>query len=203
MSIAGIWARSPSAAQAGLESILAALPNPTRAIAKRPKLAPVGSSVLFGYLPTVAGPEFHSDPESHSELALAITGDVRLHNRAELLQKLGLPDDRHSDNALISYAYERWRDDCVDHLLGDFTFVIHDRRNNRLFAARDFAGTRAFYYAVFAGVFAFASNPGALRALPELPLGLDQRAVIDYLGDFPEDDQATLLSAVLAASFRG
>lgn len=193
MSIAGIWARSPSAAQAGLQSLLGALPNPTRAVAKR---SAAGSVVGLGYLPTVAGPEFCSDPENNSELKLAITGDVRLDNRAELLEKLHLADARHSDNALILYAYARWRDDCVDYLLGDFTFVIHDADHNRLFAARDAAGTRAFYYAVFAGVFAFASNPGALRALPELPLVLDQRAIVDYLGDFPEDDQATLLFAV-------
>jgi asparagine synthase (glutamine-hydrolysing) len=193
MSIAGIWARSPSAAEGGLERLLFALPNRTHSVAKR--LAP-DEAVRLGYLPVLALPEFCSDPAADTRLQLAITGDVRLDNRPELLLKLGIRDERLSDNALILEAYARWQDDCVAQLLGDFTFVIHDYSRKRLFAARDVAGSHALYYAVFGGIFAFASNPGALLALPELPRELDQRAVVDYLGDFTEDDQATLIRAI-------
>ncbi|MET0793342.1 MAG: asparagine synthase-related protein, partial [Polyangiaceae bacterium] len=121
---------------------------------------------------------------------------VRLDNRAELLDALSVLDASLAENALVLCAYQRWQEHCVQHLLGDFTFVIHDRRRQQLFAARDIAGARPLYYAAFGGVFAFASNPGALLALPELPRELDPRAVIDYLGDFPEDEAATLVRAV-------
>jgi len=193
MSLAGIWAGTPDAARVGLDLLLGALPNRTRAFART---IASGPTVRFGYLPAVASPEFCSNPVQDPASGLTITGDVRLDNRAELLEKLGLSGVAHSDNALVLQAYQLWRHDCVTALLGDFTFVIHDVGQRQVFAARDVGGARPLYYAVFQGVFAFASNPGALLALPELPRDLELRTIIDYLGDFPEDEQATLIRAV-------
>jgi len=193
MSIVGIWARSMDEAQVGLERLLDALPNRSHGFKKRVAAA---SEVMFGYMPAVASAAICSDPVVAPASSLAIAGDVRLDNRDELFDALELNDRSLADNALVLRAYQLWHDECVNHLLGDFTFVIHDRPRRKLFAARDVAGARPLYYAAFDGTFAFASNPGALLALPELPRALDQRAVIDYLGDFPEDEHATLIRSV-------
>src|SRR4051794_19590334 len=85
MSIVGIWARSSSAAQAGLDRLIGALPNPTAAFAQRLTASP---EVTFGYVPAVAHADLRSNPVAVGELRLAIVGDVQLHNRPELLATL-------------------------------------------------------------------------------------------------------------------
>ena len=193
MSITGIWARSPDCARSGLARLLAALPG---ALPNAARSVFPDSFVALGYCPTVSLLELHSNPVVDAARRLAVVGDVRLDNRSELLASLGVQGASQRDNELVLLAYERWQEDCVDHLLGDFTFVVHDAAQQKVFAARDVAGTRALYYCQFDGTFAFASNPGTLRALPGLPRDLDARAVVDYLGDFPEDEEATLLRVV-------
>jgi asparagine synthase (glutamine-hydrolysing) len=193
MSIAGVWSKRPDLAASGLEALLSALPN--RAF-HRPQRVHSSPQVAFGYLATTATEEATCEATYSASLALTITGDVRLDNRHELISLLSVPDPSIADTALVLLAYARWQDDCAERFLGDFAFVIHDARRNRLFAARDIAGARVLYYASFADVFCFASHPGAIRAMPGLPIEVDSRAVVDYLGDFPEDEQATLLRAV-------
>src|SRR6202035_3731698 len=66
--------------------------------------------------------------------------DGTLDNRADLARELGAPcGDAAPDGGprLLAAAYERWGEDCPSHLLGDFAFVLWDRRERRLFAARD------------------------------------------------------------------
>src|SRR5262249_12624286 len=50
-------------------------------------------------------------------------------------------------------------------LNGMFAFVIWDRAQRRVFAARDRMGVKPLYYSWRDGRFAFASRPGAMTAL--------------------------------------
>ena len=71
---------------------------------------------------------------------LAITADARIDNRDELMKLLGIEaadPEQISDSQLILAAYERWGEQCVSRLLGDFAFAIWDRRKQSLFCARD------------------------------------------------------------------
>ena len=99
----------------------------------------------------------HSTPESlHESLpfrdglsGLTITADVRLDNREELIKSLPLSasgDKVLTDGQLILHAFRKWRDSCVEHLLGDFSFAIWDEEKRRLFCARDHIGCKPFYY---------------------------------------------------------
>lgn len=68
-----------------------------------------------------------------------LTADVRIDNREELLSALGLnsrPTEEVPDNALIAAAYEKWGERCPERLLGDFAFVLWDKRKQTLFGAR-------------------------------------------------------------------
>lgn len=86
----------------------------------------------------------------------------------------------HSDTECILAAYDRFGDDCVDHLRGMFAFAIWDERKQRLFCARDRFGIKPFYYAVVGGILYFASEAKAL--LPFLPeLETDTAALAEYL----------------------
>ena len=37
------------------------------------------------------------------------------------------------DSELILHAYRKWGENCLDHLLGDFAFVIWDKSKQKLF----------------------------------------------------------------------
>ncbi len=85
-----------------------------------------------------------------------------------------------SDTETILAAYDRYGDECVDHLRGMFAFAIWDERKRRLFCARDRFGIKPFYYAVVGDHFVFASEAKAL--LPLLPeIATDPGALAEYL----------------------
>src|SRR5699024_11133462 len=80
---------------------------------------------------------------------LTITSDAMIDNRDELFDKLGIHHEERKimpDSQLILLAYSKWEDEVVKHLIGDFAFMIWDEKNQKLFGARDFSGTRSLYY---------------------------------------------------------
>lgn len=64
------------------------------------------------------------------------------------------------NNTAILDAYTQWHTECVDHLFCEFSFVIYDSKTECYFAARDAAGTRALYYAVYHDKFYFSDDMG-------------------------------------------
>jgi asparagine synthase (glutamine-hydrolysing) len=81
----------------------------------------------------------------------------------------------------IRDAYEKWGDDCVKHLFGDFAFAIWDERNQRYFCARDHFGVKPFYYTHIDNEFAFSTSLNQLRVNPRVSNELNEIAVGDYL----------------------
>src|SRR4051812_21030654 len=71
-----------------------------------------------------------------------LNGDVWLIADARIDGAGGLPDAE-----TILRSYERFADDCIDHLIGDFAFAIWDKGRRRLFCARDHFGVKPFFYA--------------------------------------------------------
>jgi len=85
-----------------------------------------------------------SDKNGRTEV---LSWDGRLDNRDELL--LRLKDSLQSDTSnqsLALAAYERWGASGFVHLIGDWSVVIRDARNQRIVLASDFAGVRPLYY---------------------------------------------------------
>ena len=85
------------------------------------------------------------------------------------------------DAELILQAYETGGDDCVKHLIGDFSFAIWDGRKQRYFCARDHFGVKPFYYTYIDNEFAFSSSLNELRLNPRVSNTLNEIAVGDYL----------------------
>jgi asparagine synthase (glutamine-hydrolysing) len=114
-----------------------------------------------------------------------VVSDSRLDDRDQLARALGLTDrpvDSIGDAELLHAAWQRWGSDCVEHLLGDFAFAIWDPREQRLFCARDPMGVRPLYIHFAVGrLFAFASQPDALFALPQIPFALNEARILDFL----------------------
>ena len=96
-------------------------------------------------------------------------------------------DERLTDAELILHAYEKWGDDCVKHLLGDFAFAIWDDRRKRLFCARDHFGVKPFFYTHIGDKFNFSSTLNELK----VSTTLNEIAIGDYLLFGVNQDQST------------
>ncbi|NET04898.1 MAG: lasso peptide isopeptide bond-forming cyclase [Symploca sp. SIO2B6] len=125
---------------------------------------------------------------------LVITADARVDNRDQLIPALGLsnhPAEKITDSQIILAAYEKWGEQCLEKLIGDFAFVIWDGRKQQLFCARDPMGIKPFYYYRSKDVFVFASEIKAILCLPEVPRRLNELKVAYYLEMFCEDQEIT------------
>ncbi len=143
-------------------------------------------SAALGHTLLATTPElqFERQPFTHPETGCLITADVRLDNRDELSDALGLGERVPSvgDAELILAAYLKWGDQCPIRLLGDFAFAIWDPRKQQLFCARDHFGLRPFYYHHAAGKrFAFGSDARAILVLPQVPYEINKGRVADFL----------------------
>src|SRR5687768_323721 len=114
-----------------------------------------------------------------------LTADARLDGRAELMQKLGkttgASESTHNDAELILLAYHAWKEECINHLIGDFAFAIWDTNARRLFCARDHFGVKPFYYAHTGNSFIFSNTLNTLRLHPSVSDELHEPAIADYL----------------------
>jgi asparagine synthase (glutamine-hydrolysing) len=131
----------------------------------------------------------HTTPESTREQQplvnrrgdLVLVADARVDGRVELTGTLTakghIQETNPTDADLILAAYECWGADCPEHLLGDFAFVIWDKRRQRVFAARDQAGSRPFYYRRGNGCFQWATEAAQLLADPAYPIRLNEEMI--------------------------
>jgi asparagine synthase (glutamine-hydrolysing) len=114
---------------------------------------------------------------------------VRLDSRDELGAELGIvaADARQfSDSDLVMRAIERWQEDAISRLIGDFALILWDAAEHRLILARDVQGRRPLHYHRQDRFIAIASMPKGLLALPEIPNEADEEAVAEFLAVLPE-----------------
>lgn len=67
-----------------------------------------------------------------------------------------------SDTEVLLAAYRKWGTQCLEKLIGMFSFAIWDNVENVMFAARDRFGVKPFYYCETNNTFLFASEIKAL-----------------------------------------
>jgi asparagine synthase (glutamine-hydrolysing) len=118
-----------------------------------------------------------------------LVADVRLDNRDELTEALGIPVlQAHTlcDAAILLTAIERWDESCLERLIGDYAFAAWDSVRQRLLLARDPLGFRPLHYHRANKFFAFASMPKGLHALPGVPYAPDEERVAEFLMLMPE-----------------
>lgn len=81
------------------------------------------------------------------------------------LSRAGWSFRTKTDTEVLLKALIHWGDDCLGRLNGMFAFLAWDRRERRLFGARDRFGEKPLYHATAAGEFFFASEIKALFPL--------------------------------------
>lgn len=127
-------------------------------------------------------------PYATEDGRLIITAAARLDNRDELCDLFDIPAAERAytpDGTIIRYAYERWREACPDHLLGDWSLAVWHPQERRLFLARDHHGNTALYYVHDGRRFAFASDRKALLALPDVSRQLNELYLAQTLVVWP------------------
>jgi len=140
----------------------------------------------------------HDTPEAQYEQlpwlapdhSLCVTAEARLDNRDELCDRLDIPlpeRRRVADGTIVRLAYEKWGHRCPERMLGDWSFAAWDRRERRLFLARDHFGQTALYYTWDGRRLGFASEKAALLALPFVSPTLNEyrlaQRLIVWVGD--------------------
>lgn len=103
------------------------------------------------------------------QAVLTYSGEVYNHHdlRAQL-RALGHRFGTRSDTEVVLHAYREWGADLVERLVGMYAFAIWDEAEQRLLLVRDRLGVKPLYWAEIRGGVAFASEPKALFAHPEL-----------------------------------
>ncbi|HSH45772.1 MAG TPA: asparagine synthase-related protein, partial [Longimicrobiales bacterium] len=121
-------------------------------------------------------PEFSGRALVAHDGPLAVAADASLYYRRDLLTALdaaGVVPRGPTPSHLILAAYRAWGDDCVDHLEGDYAFILWDGANRRALAARDFGGKRPLHFAEVGGALVVGSTIGGVAAHPDCPTDLN------------------------------
>ncbi len=123
-------------------------------------------------------PMFNED----KSLVLVFNGEIYNFKdlRSELIEA-GHSFANNSDSEVLIHGYEQWGKDLVSRLRGMFAFVIFDRRDKSIFAARDMFGIKPFYYTFMEKSFIFGSEIKSFLDHPDFKKELNEEALAHYL----------------------
>ncbi|QWE11334.1 asparagine synthetase B [Polynucleobacter sp. es-EL-1] len=130
----------------------------------------------------------HITAEDHFEHQPLIVGSlclvarVRLDNRSELCQTLGLKNNPHlPDSQILMAAYRYFGQACVDYLEGDWSFALWDSSDESLFIARDASGNTGLYYWWNGSQLVFSNGLKGILAHPEFEQQINPAVIADLL----------------------
>jgi asparagine synthase (glutamine-hydrolysing) len=112
-----------------------------------------------------------------------LVGRLRLDGRGDLLARLDLPagGDEVSDAGLCLRAYAKWGDRFLDHVFGDYAFVLWDAARETLIAARDQLGVRSLYHARSGSTWIGGDSLEWILSRPGIGRDLDDYWIADHL----------------------
>ncbi len=117
-----------------------------------------------------------------------IAGRIRLDARRDLAARLAktpaaMPPTP-TDGELCLQAYAAWGDRCVEHLAGDFAFVLWDGERRRLLAARDQLGVRTLFHAEKDSVLVLGDSLDWIVSTPLAGQPIDREHDEQWIADF-------------------
>ncbi|HLU07857.1 MAG TPA: asparagine synthase (glutamine-hydrolyzing), partial [Woeseiaceae bacterium] len=115
-------------------------------------------------------------PVFNEDRSVLVVFNGEIFNFQELrkdLERRGHAFRTNTDTEVIVHAYEEYGASCVDHFRGMFAFAVFDKRDGKIFLARDRMGIKPLYYATAGGRLLFASE------VKPLLLALGESARVD------------------------
>lgn len=123
-------------------------------------------------------------PMCNADESIWIVFNGEIYNSIELRQNLVKAGYHfktdHSDTEALIFLYQHYGKEMLSKLNGMFAFVIYDRNNQKLFAARDRFGIKPFYYSISDGRFTFASELKSILKLPWISKEINRQSVYDF-----------------------
>lgn len=123
-------------------------------------------------------PMFNED----KSLVLVFNGEIYNSNeiRKNLL-KTGHIFSTTTDSEILLHGYEEYKEKIVEKLRGMFAFIIWDKKEKKIFGARDIFGIKPFYYCNMNGHFIFGSEIKSFLKHPKFKKELNKSALEQYL----------------------
>jgi asparagine synthase (glutamine-hydrolysing) len=156
----------------------------------------VRDTVGFAHVLMRMTPEDRFDHQPlQGEGGLLLAADVRLDNRDDVLERIGVSAREAAtwaDSRVLLAAWEKLGDGIWPLLRGPFAVAIWEPRSRILTLARDHLGLNVLMWHRSEQFFAFASMPGGLFALDGVPRQLNDKKFADFLV-LNHADQATTI----------
>jgi asparagine synthase (glutamine-hydrolysing) len=152
--------------------------------------AAMGSLIMFNTPEAI----FERQPIHFEEGRKVMVATARIDNRDDLCRAFSIPlsaRDMYPDSYYIRLAYEKWGEDCPDHLIGDWSFAVWDKVNRKLFVARDHHGIMACYYYKGPDFFVFSSSLKGILCLPQVPKKVNEYKIAQILVNWNEGGPPT------------
>ncbi|MGA2336081.1 MAG: asparagine synthase-related protein [Terriglobales bacterium] len=136
---------------------------------------------------------FHTTKESRREKqphiscsGAVITWDGRLDNRAELIDELRDSLTVNStDVATVAASYEKWGENCLGKLIGDWALSIWNPRERSVLLAKDPIGTRHLYYSFDNNQVTWSTLLDPLVRLAGKTFALNEEYIAGWFSMFP------------------
>ena len=122
-------------------------------------------------------------PIYNEDKTICVTFNGEIFNFEEIkkeLEKSGHIFKSHTDTEVLVHGYEQWGTGLLEKLNGQFAFCIFDKKNNRLFLARDRFGIKPLYYYDKDEKFIFGSELKVFLK-SDIKKSIDKNALEHYL----------------------
>lgn len=119
----------------------------------------------------------------HGNIVVVFNGEIYnfMELRRELEQK-GHTFHCSADTEVLIHGYEEYGTELIYKLRGMYAFVLWDKKNKRMFGARDIFGIKPFYYYPLAdGGMLFGSEIKSFLAHPRFEKAVNENALLPYL----------------------
>lgn len=151
---------------------------------------------------------FNNSSESQKNTTIAessthiLVASCRLDNREEIISIIeserGVIAKDTSDHFLLLYLFEIFKKQCVEYLIGDFSFVVWCKANQTLFMAKDHLGVRPlFYYKPNDDSLVFATSISLIKQVAKQPLELNLWYIAKELKDVQPNTDETFFRDII------
>lgn len=114
-----------------------------------------------------------------------LAATCRIDNRDEIAAKISLENPHgKSDHEYILAAYTFYQEKCVEHLLGDFSFVVWDKQEQTLFMAKDHLGIKPLFHYCDENYLLFSTSIHTIKSVEGTNLELDKPYIARELKNF-------------------